>query len=106
MDYYEELVKLYQEYPELTFQNKGYQYLPKEVKERNQEGIDKISVIIKKPIPGFVRFDNFKHSNKNGEIYVRCQYNYGYNSSERGSHFTGVGYFPLKDFKDMLCQKN
>ena len=32
MDYYEELVKLYQEYPELTFQNKGYQYLPQEVK--------------------------------------------------------------------------
>lgn len=91
MDYYEELVKLYQEYPELTFQNKGYQYLPQEVKERNKEGIDKINTILKKTIKGFVRFDNFKNrTDKN--FWVRCRTNWS-------PGFTGVNYFKIEDFK-------
>ena len=91
MDYYEELVKLYQEYPELTFQNKGYQYLPQEVKERNKEGIDKINAILEKTIEGFVRFDNFKNRpDKN--FWIRCQ-------TKWSPDFTGVNYFKIEDFK-------
>ena len=91
MDYYEELVKLYQEYPELTFQNKGYQYLPQEVKERNQEGIDKINAILEKTVEGFVRFDNFKNRpDKN--FWVRCQ-------TKWSPSFTGVDYFKIEYFK-------
>lgn len=91
MDYYEELVKLYQEYPELTFQNEGYQYLPQEVKERNKEGIDKINTILEKTVEGFVRFDNFKNRpDKN--FWVRCQ-------TKWSPGFTGVNYFKIEDFK-------
>ena len=91
MDYYEELVKLYQEYPELTFQNKGYQYLPQEVKERNQEGIDKINTILEKTVEGFVMFDNFKNRpDKN--FWVRCQ-------TRWSPSFTGVDYFKIEYFK-------
>ena len=91
MDYYEELVKLYQEYPELTFQNEGYQYLPQEVKERNKEGIDKINTILEKTIEGFVRFDNFKNrTDKN--FWIRCQ-------TKWSPGFTGVNYFKIEDFK-------
>lgn len=91
MDYYEELVKLYQEYPELIFQNKGYQYLPQEVKERNKEGIDKINTILEKTVEGFVRFDNFKNRpDKN--FWVRCRTNWS-------PSFTGVDYFKIEDFK-------
>ena len=91
MDYYEELVKLYQEYPELTFQNEGYQYLPQEVKEKNKEGIDKINTILEKTIEGFVRFDNFKNrTDKN--FWIRCQ-------TKWSPGFTGVNYFKIEDFK-------
>ena len=61
------------------------------VKERNQEGIDKINAILEKTVEGFVRFDNFKNRpDKN--FWVRCQ-------TKWSPGFTGVNYFKIEDFK-------
>jgi len=89
---YETLIKIQKEFPELTFDNNGYEYLDKEVKERHKEQIDLISEILKKEINGFVRFDNFK-PRKNGTFDVRVQYYWDIN-------FKGVGYFNIEDFKE------
>lgn len=90
---YETLVKIQKEFPELTFDNNGYEYLDKDVKERHKEQIDLISEILKKEIKGFVRFDNFK-PRKNGTFDVRVQYHWAFN-------FKGVGYFNVEDFKNI-----
>ena len=90
---YETLVKIQKEFPELTFDNNGYEYLDKEVKERHKEQIDLISEILKKEIEGFIRFDNFK-PRKNGTFDVRVQYYWDKSS------FSGVGYFKIEDFKE------
>lgn len=90
---YDRLKSLYENNPELTFNNDGYQYLPTSVKEANKAAIDEIESLLKEAIQGFVRFDNFK-IRKNGDVVVRVQYGWS-------EFFTGVGYFPLKEF-DLL----
>lgn len=87
---YEMLIKIQKDFPELTFDNNGYEYLDKEVKERHKEQINIISEILKKEINGFVRFDNFK-PRKNGTFDVRIQYQWSIN-------FHGVGYLNIEDF--------
>lgn len=90
---YEILIKIQKDFPELTFDNNGYEYLNKEVKERHKEQIDIISEILKKEIEGFIRFDNFK-PRKNGSFAVRIQYLWSLS-------FQGVGYFNIEDFKNI-----
>lgn len=91
---YERLKDIQEEYPFLTFQNNGYEYLklryPKEWEE-HREIIEEISEILKGEIESFIRFDNFK-KREDGSVVVRCQYMW----DER---FSGVGYFPLSSFK-------
>lgn len=89
--YYYQLILFQRRYPELTFQNDGYEYLSLDIREKYKEQIEKISKILKITIPRFKKFNNFKLM-KNGSFCVRCQYMW----DER---FTGVGYFPITDFK-------
>ena len=84
------IIEIQSNFPKLTFQNEGYQYLSKEIKENHKKEIAEIESILKKEIKGFVRFDNFK-INKDGSFSVRCQY-YWDNS------FKGVGYFNINEF--------
>lgn len=95
---FNKLVEFQKKYPELTFQNKGYQYLKKEIQEKYKEQIDEISKILKETIPGFSKFNNFK-MNKDGSFSIRCQYEYDY-GNPNSIHFIGVGYFNINDFKD------
>lgn len=77
------------EYPELTFDNSGYEYLSKDIQDKYAVQIAEIESILKEVVEGFVEFNNFK-PRKDGSVDVRVQYKWD-------EHFTGVGYFPLAD---------
>lgn len=89
---FNKLVAFQKDYPELTFQNNGYEYLDLEIREKHKKQINEISEILKKHIDGFVKFNNF-FIDKNDVLKIRCQYRWDIS-------FTGVGYFPINYFKD------
>lgn len=84
------LVEIQREYPELTFQNNGYEYLSQEVYDRHPEQVAEINRILKLLIPGFSKFNNFKMSEKGDKCFVRVQHYWD-------STFKGVGYFELNE---------
>lgn len=84
------LVEIQRDYPELTFQNNGYEYLSQEVYDRHPEQVSEINRILKLLIPGFSEFNNFKIGEKSGKCYVRVQHYWD-------SSFKGVGYFELNE---------
>jgi len=91
VNFYQELNNLREQYPELTFNNDGYENIPDAVRARNKQGHDNIEALLKKSVQGFVRFQNFK-PRKDGSIAVRCQ-------MYCDQKFVGVTYIPLEDFK-------
>ena len=84
------IIEIQSNFPNLTFQNEGYQYLSKEIKENHKKEIAEIESILKKEIKGFSEFNNFK-INKDGSFSVRGQYYWDGN-------FRGVGYFNINEF--------
>lgn len=90
---YYKLLLFQKKYPELTFNNQGYQYLKPKIKEVYKKQIEEISDILRKSIKGFSRFDNFK-PRENGTFAIRCQYYWD-------ASFCGVGYFNINEFKDL-----
>lgn len=92
MSIYKELKRIKEEYPELTFDNDGYEYLSKAVKEAHKEQIDLLHKLLKSEIEGFVRFDNFKPREEQQTFDVRVQYYYD-------KSFVGVGYVNIELFK-------
>ena len=84
------LTSILNEYPDLIYDNNGYEYLKKEVRDRLKPQINEIEELLSKSIEGFVEFNNFK-PRPDGTFDVRCQYKWDY-------RFTGVGYFPINDF--------
>ena len=96
MESYNRLKEIQKQYPKLTFDNNGYEYIFKE-KEGHKEQVKEIEDILKKEIKGFIRFDNFK-PRKDGSFAVRCQYNWGAHDDSR--YYEGVGYFEINDFKN------
>jgi len=99
--YYDRLVEIQKEFPKLTFQNDGYEYLSKKVQEDHKNQIIEITEILKKTVKGFSEFNNFKLRN-NGDIVLRLQYNYKSQdeNNKSGISFIGVGYFNINDFKN------
>lgn len=93
MSAYDKLVELMGKYPVLTFDNDGYEELPKAVMEANKEGVDAVEAVLKEEVKGFVRFQNFK-PRRDGEPAVRYQVYY---NDERS--FIGVAYTELSWFK-------
>lgn len=89
---YDKLIELKNEYPELTFNNDGYEYLSRGVKDAHKAQIAVIEVMLEHTVPGFVRFDNFKPK-KNGSFDVRMQ-------TMWSEYFTGVQYNDIEYFKD------
>lgn len=88
------LTELKEQFPDLTFDNNGYQYLSPAIKERHKEQIEEISSIMKEQFPHFVRFDNFK-PRKDGTFAIRCQTHWD-------SSFVGVEYFDRCYFEPRL----
>ena len=100
--YYKRLNKIRQEYPELTFNNNGYEYLSSKIKEKHKKQIEEISEILKDTIPGFERFDNFRVEN-DGAFSVRIQCNYSHGTDYL--YFIGVDYIDLENFKNLNDEK-
>ncbi len=85
---YDLLKSIQIKFPNLTFQNEGYQYIDKsKFSEKDKKAFRIVSNILSKAIKGFCRFDNFRLSKK-GEVCIRFQYEYDVS-------FTGVGYLEL-----------
>tara|TARA_R110002012_G_C11439318_1_gene590400 strand:- start:283 stop:603 length:321 start_codon:yes stop_codon:yes gene_type:complete len=89
---HDRLLELIKKYPQLTFENDGYKYLPEKVVKAHAEPIEEISVLLRKWNPVFVEFNNFKKSGT-----VRYQ---GYWSP----HFIGVCYDRLADMNPANIQ--
>lgn len=99
---YDELLRLYQTYPKLTFQNKGYEYInPRNLSENELNAIKKIEEILNTYIYGFQKFNNFRLDNN--KVRLRFQYNYNHPKNIEGAinisdrTFIGVGYIELDE---------
>ena len=94
---YDFLVEAQQEYPNLTFNNEGYQYLDKSKWTANDKLVfEEIEKILRKSIIGFKEFNNFK-LRKGGDVAVRFQYDWTADDRSQGIPFTGAGYLSLKE---------
>lgn len=91
---YDEILEIQKNVPYLTFQNVGYQYIKKPLPDDAQVANDRINEILKDHILGFKYFNNFCH-NKDGDLKLRFQYNYG--AENNSSSFSGVGYIKLTE---------
>src|SRR6478735_7163016 len=92
---HEYILNSYKQYPELTLQNKGYEYINKSaLSDEAKEVLKSIETILNNSIVGFRSFSNFK-INKAGELQLRVQYNYSYDNNL--APFTGVGYILLDE---------
>lgn len=93
--HYNRLKELYEEYPALTYKNKGWESLPKEAYDNHQEQLAEMTQICKDTILGFSKLNHFV-TRKNGDIQLRVQYVW----STSPTHFTGVGYFDIDLLKE------
>lgn len=88
------LFDLYDQYPTLTLQNKGYEGLDKSAFTSDEKkAFETVNNILKNHVAGFSSFQNFRHD-KDGNVEIRLQYNYNYDG---GLPFTGVGYILLDE---------
>jgi len=97
---YDTLLSIQKEFPALTFQNKGYEYLKmSELTEIELEKFKEAEAILEKCILGFNKFNHFRGENKNGNIEVRFQYNWTADDdySKNPLPFTGVGYLEVEE---------
>lgn len=81
------------EFPVLTFQNDGYQYIKEVLNNDEEKARMDVAKILGKHVRGFSSFTNFRIS-KNNELQIRLQYNYNWDA---GLPFTGVGYILLDE---------
>ncbi len=95
----QKLKDLKDQYPQLTFNNDGYQYLPKDVRESHKLAIEEIESLLKTLIIGFVSFSNFK-PRSNGDIVVRYQVIYDNDPNSGMCGFTGVAYTTFEELEN------
>ena len=90
---YEKLKKIMANCPELIFDNRGYQYLPKEILKKYATECNVVKEIIERRLDqkGSIEFNNFK-PRKDGTFALRFQGRYD-------NSFFGVYYTDLEDFK-------
>jgi hypothetical protein len=94
-DQHAELLNIYQSFPELTLENKGYEGINRrEFSQQAKEADSAVNAILKESIIGFSSFQNFCHT-KEGDIRLRVQYNWG--AEDNTMPFTGVGYILLDE---------
>ena len=86
---------IFNNYPNLTLQNKGYETPDKsKFSEEDKIKFEEVTALLKKTIHGFNSFKNFR-LNKTQEIELRFDYNYNYGTTDL--HFIGVGYILLDE---------
>ena len=99
---YNKLLSIYNKYPKLTLQNKGYETINRDnFNEKEREADKEINSILSDTITAFRGFQNFCLS-KDGEIQIRLQYDYNYDG---GIAFTGVGYILLDELMNGFKQQ-
>ena len=91
-DVYKKLTEYQKNFPQLTFDNDGYEYLPMEVRETHKVQITEIEEILKSVIDGFIEFNNFK-PRRDGSFAVRYQCYWD-------ETFKGVGYLDINSLKN------
>lgn len=95
------ITEIQKKYPVFTFENKGYEYITKNLSIEENKAKEEITSILKKHILGFSEFNNFRI--RNNKIQLRIQYNYSLEKDERGNKYTtgrpfyGVGYLMLEE---------
>lgn len=87
---YDRLLEIQKEFPKLTLQNKGYEYIGKNnLTQEELEAFKEVEDILRKHIVDFVEFTNFRYSTDKtkfeNRLAIRLQYKYS-------PMFTGVGY--------------
>jgi len=93
---YDTLVAIQEKYKILTFYNEGYQYInKKKFTEEDWKAFDTVTAILRESIVGFGEFNNFKITEKTGEVKVRFQYNWTADDDDNSRSYTGVGYLLL-----------
>ena len=95
-DLHAELTALANDYPDLVFQNNGYEYIGLAKREAHATQIARIEEILKEHIIGFVRFFNFRRDD--GEIRLRFDFNWG--AENNSMYYVGVGYLSLDHLRD------
>lgn len=93
---FEKLKALKENYPALTYDNRGYDELSNEIKESHKVQINEVFELLDSAIEGIVRFQNFK-PRKDGTFSIRCQCKYD-------AMFTGVVYLKEEDFDKEVIQ--
>lgn len=94
---HKKLLDIYKDFPALTLQNKGYQYIQKDkLTDVEKEKMKEVSAILSSSIKGYNSFSNFRLS-KEGRPEIRLQYNYNHDG---GIPFVGVGYILIDELKD------
>lgn len=95
-DTYLNLVKIQEDFPSITFQNDGYEYLKKSsLSEEAKAAIVQIDLILKDCIKGYIEFCNFKIGS--GGVKIRFDYNWNADSEIPQASFIGVGYLYLEE---------
>ena len=96
---YDKLLSIQKEFPALTFQNNGYEYLNmSKLTEIELEKFKEAESILKKSIKGFSKFNHFKLS-KDGAPCLRFQYDWNadYDGTGHAPPFAGVGYLLVEE---------
>lgn len=84
------LLGIFTDFPALSFQNNGYEYLNfSKLTDLEKEKFKEAEDILRKHIHGFSKFNHFK-VNRNGEPQLRFQYAWDVS-------FTGVGYLLIDE---------
>ena len=95
---YNNLVDIYNKYPKLTLQNKGYEYINKNnLTDEELTKFKEVEDILRLSIKGFSKFNNFKTNDKTQELQIRFQYDWSADEEVRSIPFTGVGYLYLDE---------
>ena len=92
---YDRLVEIQNSYPNLTYQNKGYDY-PNKSKwsDEDLKAFEEVKNVLSASIHGFSELNHFRVSTK-GELEIRFQYDWSHDTDS--IPFTGVGYIRLSE---------
>ena len=95
---YDMLMKVQAEHPNLTYQNKGYDYPDKSKwTPEDLEAFKKCEDFLKQCIKGFREFNHFILRNS-GKMGIRFQYNWTADEEDPNKlPFTGVGYLEVQE---------
>lgn len=96
---YNRLREIQDEYPDLTYNNKGYESLSREAFDKHKDLLDEITEICKETVNGFSSFNHFK-KRKDGTVVLRLQYKWS-----DSPHFTGVGYFNVDYWNEKIHKR-